>query len=279
MYKIVEKIELKPNVSMISIKAPLVAMNAAPGQFIILRVSEDGERIPLTIFNVEKDIVSVLFQVVGATTKILNTLTVGDSLQDFVGPLGKATDLENIDKVIVIGGGIGCAIAYPIAKKLFNQGANVTTIIGFRSKDLVILEEEFKNISNKNIITTDDGSYGSKGFVTIHLQKLLEKKSYDKVIAIGPLPMMKYVSNVTNKYNVKTIVSLNSIMIDGTGMCGGCRVIVGGKTRFACIDGPDFDGHLVDFDEAIKRSKIYKNYEKRKYDDTCRLLGGKNESI
>src|SRR5690554_209548 len=277
MYKIVDKKVLKANISQISIKAPLVALNAKPGQFIILRVNEQGERIPLTIFDVKDDVVTILFQVVGATTRILNNLYIGDYLLDFVGPLGKAIDLENINKVIIVGGGIGTAIAYPIAKKLFQEGADVTTVIGFRSEDYVILEDEFKNVSNKSILTTDDGSYGQKGFATNPLEQLLKQSSYDKVIAIGPLVMMENVSKITKKFNVETIVSLNSIMIDGTGMCGGCRVVVDGKTRFACVEGPDFDGHLVDFDEAMKRGKAYEQIEKEDYEHICFLLGDEDE--
>jgi len=266
MYEIVKKKVLKENIILIEVKAPLVAMNSLPGQFIILRVNKHGERIPLTIFDKTSDTVSVIYQVVGVTTKWLSKLEVGE-----------ATTLENVKKAIVIGGGIGCAIAYPIAKKLMELNAKVHAIIGFRSVEQVILEEEFKNLNCDLTITTDDGSYGEKGVVTQPLKALLEKEQFDCVYAIGPLPMMKFVSLTTKEFNVKTIVSMNSIMVDGTGMCGGCRVTVDGKMKFACVDGPDFDGHLVDFDEAIKRNRIYQDIEKRKYEKTCRLLGEDHE--
>ncbi|HHU56308.1 MAG TPA: sulfide/dihydroorotate dehydrogenase-like FAD/NAD-binding protein [Acholeplasmataceae bacterium] len=277
MYEILNKRYLKENIILLEIKAPLVAINAKPGQFVILRVDENGERIPLTIFDKTEESISVIYQVVGATTKKLSTLNVGDCLCDFVGPLGKATNTKDIKNAIVIGGGIGCAIAYPIAKKLIKEGAKVTNIIGFRNKDFVILENEFKALNASLYITTDDGSYGEKGVVTNPLRKLLERNTYDCVYAIGPLPMMKYVALTTKKFNVKTLVSMNSIMIDGTGMCGGCRIKVGSDLKFACVDGPEFDGHLVDFDEAIIRNGFYNNVEKDKHEDVCRLLGDINE--
>lgn len=276
MYEILNKKVLNPTVSMIEIKAPLVCKNAQPGQFIILRVDEKGERIPLTIFDCGVDSIKVIYQIVGYSTMNLDKLNIGDSLHDVVGPLGTATDLSNLDSAIVVGGGVGVAIAYPIAKKLHDLGAKVTSIVGFRNKDLIILADDFKAISNELFIMTDDGSNGNKGLVTDALQNALSKDNYDKVFAFGPLPMMKYVSLTTKKFNTKTIVSMNSIMVDGTGMCGGCRVIVDGKAKFACVDGPDFDGHLVDFDIAIARSKIYHNIEKYHYQENCHLLNGDN---
>ena len=244
--------------------APYVAKKAEAGQFIILRVDENGERIPLTIadYNRENGTVTIIFQVVGATTMHLNTLEEGDYIKDFVGPLGNPTNTLNKQKVCVVGGGVGTAIAYPVAKKFFNQHTDVTTIIGFRNKDLVILEDEFKEVSNKFFLNTDDGSKGIKGLVTETLERLiLQGENYDEVIAIGPLVMMKYVCEVTKKYNIKTTVSMNPIMIDGTGMCGGCRLTVDGKMCFACVDGPEFDGFKVDFDEAILRNRTYKEFE------------------
>lgn len=257
------------------VEAPLIAKKAEPGQFIILRVDEDGERIPLTVadFDREKGTVTIIFQIVGATTMKLNHLEEGDSIHDFVGPLGVASHTEGLKKVAVIGGGVGCAIAYPIAKKLHQQGAEVHSIVGFRNKDLVILEEEFKAASSKFVMMTDDGSYGEKGLVTDALKKLLDSgETYDEVIAIGPLIMMKFVCKLTKEYGVKTVVSMNPIMIDGTGMCGGCRLTVGGKTKFACVDGPDFDGHEVDFDEAMSRSGMYREFERHAYEETCNLF-------
>lgn len=274
MYEIVAKKSLNSTVTMMEIKAPLISKNAQPGQFIILRVDEDGERIPLTIFDSHNDTIKIIYQIVGYSTITLNKLQIGDCLHDIVGPLGEATDVKNIKKAIVVGGGVGCAIAYPIAKKLHQLGVDVTSIIGFRNRDLVILENEFKNISNTLIIMTDDGSYGQKGLVTEALKTLLRENKYDKVFAIGPLPMMKYVCLVTKEFNTKTIISMNSIMVDGTGMCGGCRVIVDGKTKFACVDGPDFDGHLVDFDTAIARNNIYRDFEKCQREKACHLLNG-----
>ena len=275
MYKIVRKECLNPTVTLMEVEAPLIAKKAEPGQFIILRVDEDGERIPLTVadFDRERGTVTIIFQIVGATTMKLNHLEEGDSIHDFVGPLGVASHTEGLKKVAVIGGGVGCAIAYPIAKKLHQQGAEVHSIVGFRNKDLVILEEEFKAASSKFVMMTDDGSYGEKGLVTDALKKLLDSgETYDEVIAIGPLIMMKFVCKLTKEYGVKTVVSMNPIMIDGTGMCGGCRLTVGGKTKFACVDGPDFDGHEVDFDEAMHRGTMYREFERHAYEETCNLF-------
>lgn len=278
MFRIVKKEVLNPTVTLMVIHAPLIAKKAEPGQFIILRADADGERIPLTIadFDREAGTVTIIFQVVGSTTEKLNHLNEGDRLNDFVGPLGVPTHTEGLKKVAVIGGGVGCAIAYPIAKKLHNQGCEVHSVVGFRNKDLLILEDEFKAVSNKYIAMTDDGSYGDKGLVTDALKKLIESgEQYDEVIAIGPLVMMKFVCKLTKEYDVKTMVSMNPIMIDGTGMCGGCRLTVGGETKFACVDGPDFDGHLVDFDEAIERSNMYKGFERKKHEETCNLFKAK----
>lgn len=275
MFKIIRKKRLNPTVTLMDIQAPLIARKAEPGQFIILRVDEAGERIPLTIadYDREKGTVTIIFQIVGATTEKLNHLEEGDSLRDFVGPLGIASHTEGLKKVAVIGGGVGSAIAYPIAKKLHAQGAEVHAIVGFRNKDLVILEDEFRAVSDLCKVMTDDGSYGEKGLVTNALKSLLDAgEQYDEVIAIGPLVMMKFVCQLTKEYNVKTIVSMNPIMIDGTGMCGGCRLTVGGETKFACVDGPDFDGHLVDFDEAMERSNMYKDFERHQYEETCNLF-------
>ena len=284
MYKIVKKQALNPTVTLMEIDAPLIAKKAEPGQFIILRVDEDGERIPLTVadFDREKGSVTIIFQIVGATTEKLNHLEEGESLHDFVGPLGVPSHTEGLKKVAVVGGGVGCAIAYPIAKKLHEQGAEVHSIVGFRNKDLVILEKQFRAVSDKTMIMTDDGSYGEKGLVTNALQSLIDAgEQYDEVIAIGPLIMMKFVVQLTKKYNIKTVVSMNPIMIDGTGMCGGCRLTVGGKTKFACVDGPDFDGHEVDFDELMKRNSFYKEREMADREDPahiCRLTGGKRHA-
>ena len=271
MFKIVRKEVLNPTVTLMEVLAPLVARKAEAGQFIILRVCEEGERIPLTIadYNREKGTVTIIFQVVGRTTMHLNTLNEGDYIVDFVGPLGNPTHTDGYKKVCVVGGGVGCAIAYPVAKKFSNLGVNVTSIIGFRNKDLVILEKEFESVSQSTVLLTDDGSKGKKGLVTNALEELiLSGDSYDLVIAIGPLIMMKYVVEVTKKYNIKTVVSMNPIMIDGTGMCGGCRLTVGEKMKFACVDGPEFDGFLVDFDEAIARSRTYKEFE----ENACNLF-------
>ena len=277
MYKIVRKKELNPTVTLMEIDAPLVAKKAEPGQFIILRVNEDGERIPLTVadFDREKGTVTIIFQIVGATTELLNHKNEGEYIQDFVGPLGKATETEGLKKVAVVGGGVGCAIAYPVAKKLHDNGCEVHSIVGFRNKDLVILEDEFNAASNVLKIMTDDGSYGTKGLVTDALKALIDEgNQYDEVIAIGPVIMMKFVCKLTKEYGIKTMVSMNPIMIDGTGMCGGCRLTVGGEAKFACVDGPDFDGHLVDFDEALERGSMYREFEQAKREEVCNLFKG-----
>ena len=275
MYKIVSKQVLNPTVTKMEIEAPLIAKKAQPGQFIILRTDENGERIPLTVadYDREKGTVTIIFQIVGATTNQLNSFNEGDYIHDFVGPLGKPTETEGLKKVAVVGGGVGCAIAFPIAKKLHKMGVEVHSVVGFRNKDLVILEDDFKNNSDVFKLMTDDGSYGEKGLVTNALEELIkEGNQYDEVITIGPLIMMKFVCQLTKKYDVKTIVSMNPIMIDGTGMCGGCRLTVDGETKFACVDGPDFDGHLVDFDEAMKRGQMYKEFERHAYEESCKLL-------
>ena len=264
MYKITEKVALNPTVTKMVIEAPLIAKKAKPGQFIIVRPFEDSERIPLTVagYDREKGTVDIIFQIVGGTTMELNSLQVGQSVHDFVGPLGRATEVEGLKKVCVVGGGVGCAIAYPQAKYLHARGVEVDVIAGFRSKDIVILEDEMNAVATNYYLMTDDGSQGEKGFVTDKLKSLIEAgNNYDAVIAIGPIPMMKFVSLTTKHFGIKTIVSLNPIMIDGTGMCGGCRVTVGGKIKFACVDGPDFDGHEVDFDELMNRNSIYKARE------------------
>ena len=263
------------------IYAPRIAKKAEPGQFIIVMPSEKGERIPLTIADYEREEggVTIIFQTVGATTMELGEMNVGDEVFAFTGPLGKASHTEGVKKVAVIGGGLGCAIAYPQAKKLHELGAEVDMIAGFRNKDIVILEEEMKNASTRLFIMTDDGSNGNKGFVTNKLEELLESgEKYDEVIAIGPLMMMKFVCKLTEKYGIKTVVSMNPIMIDGTGMCGGCRLTVGGETKFACVDGPDFDGHLVDFDEIIRRSGMYRAEEQRAREAHCNLMKMKEEA-
>lgn len=275
MYKIVKKVCLNPTVTKMDIYAPDVAKKAEPGQFIILRVSDDGERIPLTIADYDRTAgtVSIIFQIVGATTEELNHKNEGESITDFVGPLGCATHCDGLKKVAVVGGGVGCAIAYPIAKKLHELGCEVHSIIGFRNKDLVILEDDFSAASDKLVMMTDDGSHGEKGLVTDALKKLIDNgNQYDQVIVIGPLVMMKFVCKLTKEYGIKTIVSMNPIMIDGTGMCGGCRLTVGGEMKFACVDGPDFDGHLVDFDEAIERSSMYRPFERHAHEETCNLF-------
>ena len=272
MYKIVKKQPLNPTVTRMEIEAPLIAKKAKPGQFIILRVDENGERIPLTVagYDREKGTVTIIFQIVGATTEKLNHLNEGECLHDFVGPLGVPTHVDGLKKVCVIGGGVGCAIALPIAEELHAMGAEVTSIIGFRNQDLVILEDEFKACSDHFTLMTDDGSYGEKGNVTAPLKTLLENgERFDEVIAIGPLIMMKFVCLTTKEYDQKTVVSMNPIMVDGTGMCGGCRLTVGGKTKFACVDGPDFDGHEVDFDEAMSRSRSYTSFERHAYEEAC----------
>lgn len=275
MYRITAKTSLSGNASKMEVLAPLVAKKAKAGQFIILRAKEHSERIPLTIHSADPDLgtVSVVYQVVGAGTMELDTLQSGDSLHDFVGPLGMATKTEGLNKVCVVGGGVGCAIAYPVARTLHEQGCQVHTIIGFRNRDLVFLEKEFNGVSDLLKVMTDDGSYGEHGLVTDALKALIEAgHRYDEVIAIGPLVMMKFVSRLTKQYGIKTVVSMNPIMVDGTGMCGGCRLTVGGKVKFACVDGPDFDGHEVDFDEVISRNRMYEEFEKREREENCRLL-------
>lgn len=274
-YKIVTKKILNPQIFLMEVDAPLIAKKAEPGQFIILRIDEYGERVPFTIadFDREKGTVTIIVQIVGKTTRDLAEVPEGAELLDFAGPLGTPTPLEGIKKAAVIGGGLGTAIAYPQAKKLHGMGADVTVITGFRDKDLIILEDELKKCSDKLIITTDDGSNGLQGFVTDRLKELLDAgEKFDEVIAIGPLVMMRAVCNVTKEYGIKTTVSMNPVMIDGTGMCGGCRVIVGGETKFACVDGPDFDGHQIDWDSAMKRSRMFKEYEKRSCEEGhCRI--------
>jgi len=275
MYQILEKKSLNPTVTMMKIHAPAVAKKAEPGQFIILRTDENGERIPLTIADYDRvgGGVTVIFQIVGATTEQLNHMNVGECLHDFVGPLGKATDTVGKKKVAVVGGGVGCAIAYPVTKKFFEAGTEVHAIVGFRTRDLVILEDEFEAASSRFIKMSDDGSWGEKGLVTDALRRLIESgEEYDEVITIGPLPMMKFVCKLTKEYNIKTVASMNPIMIDGTGMCGGCRISVGGEMKFACVDGPEFDGHLIDFDEAIARSSMYKSFERAAHAATCNLF-------
>lgn len=275
MYKIIRKKVLNPTVTLMEIDAPLIAKKAEPGQFIILRVDENGERIPLTVadFDREAGTVTIIFQIVGGATEKLNHKNEGEYIHDFVGPLGVASHTDGLKKVAVVGGGVGCAIAYPIAKKLHNLGCEVHTVAGFRNKDLVILEDEFAAVSDKLKLMTDDGSYGEKGLVTNAIKELIESgEKYDEVITIGPLIMMKFVCALTKEYGIKTIVSMNPIMIDGTGMCGGCRLTVGGETKFACVDGPDFDGHEVDFDEAIERSNMYKDFERKRHEETCNLF-------
>lgn len=277
MYKIVEKKELNPTVVQITVDAPHVARRAKAGQFIILRVDEEGERVPFTIANADPEagLVTIIYQIVGASTKKLSALEEGDFLADFAGPLGKPSEIEG-ENVVVIGGGVGCAIALPTAKAFHEAGKNVDTIVGFRNKDLVILEEEFKNVSDHYYLMSDDGSVGEKGLVTAKLEELIQGgQKIDKVIAIGPLIMMKFVCALTKKYDIPTIVSMNPIMIDGTGMCGGCRLMVDGKMQFACVDGPDFDGHLVDFDAAMSRNRQYAEKERHDYDEACNLLNKK----
>jgi len=271
LFKILDKKVLGAGVTALTLDAPFIAKKVKAGQFVIIRIDEKGERIPLTVadFNGDKGTLTIIFQALGYTTKKLALMNVGDSLLDCVGPLGSPTEFGSPKKAIVIGGGVGCAIAYPQAKTLYNMGVDTTVIAGFRNKDIVILEDEMRKVSNSCYITTDDGSYGQKGFVTEVLKTLLEKGGYDLVIAIGPIPMMKFVSLLTREYGVKTIVSLNPIMIDGTGMCGGCRVNVGGEIKFACVDGPDFDGHLVDFDSLSRRNALYREEEAH----SCRMEG------
>lgn len=274
MVRVRKKESLNETVSKMVLEAPMIAKKAQPGQFVIVRAKEESERIPLTIadYDRKEGTVTIIYQIVGAGTMELDTVREGEYVQDLVGPLGKASETEGLHKVAVVGGGVGCAIAYPLAKKLHGQGAEVHSVIGFRSRDLVILEEEFCAVSDQLCMMTDDGSYGQKGLVTQALEELiLAGNEYDEVIAIGPLAMMKFVSLLTKKYGIKTVVSMNPIMIDGTGMCGGCRLTVGGQTKFACVDGPDFDGHEVDFDEAMHRGAMYREFEAHVREAACRL--------
>ncbi len=269
MFKIVEKRVLNDQVTLLKFEAPFIARKVEAGQFVILRIDEFGERIPLTVadFDRENGTLTVIVQAVGYTTKRLSALSVGEGVRDLVGPLGQPTEFGAVKKAIIIGGGVGCAIAYPQAKTLKAMGVETTVIAGFRNRDLVILEDEMRTVSDRYVVMTDDGSYGQKGLVTEVLKELCEKDSYDLVIAIGPIMMMKFVAKTTEPFGIRTIVSLNPIMIDGTGMCGGCRVKVGGQTKFACVDGPDFDGHAVDFDELARRSAFYREEEAH----ACRL--------
>ena len=275
MYRIVKKEALKPTVTLYEIEAPMVAKKAEPGQFIILRVDENGERIPITIhdFDREKGTVTIIVQTVGATTEKLRHKAEGEYIQDFVGPLGRPTETEGKKKVCVVGGGVGCAIAYPVLKKFHDCGAEVHAVVGFKNKDLVILEDKFRAASSVLKLMTDDGSYGEKGLVTDALKELIDAgNQYDEIFAIGPAIMMKFVSKTTEPYGIPTTVSMSPIMVDGTGMCGGCRLTVGGETKFACVDGPDFDGHKVDWDESLKRGKMYFDWERHKYEETCNLF-------
>ena len=275
MYRIVTKEALKPTVILYEIEAPMVARKAQPGQFIILRVDENGERIPITIhdYDREKGTVTIIVQTVGATTEKLSHKQQGEFIQDFVGPLGSPTETEGKKKVCVVGGGVGCAIAYPVLKKFHDCGAEVHAVVGFKNKDVVILEDKFKSASDVMKLVTDDGSYGEKGLVTDALKQLIEEgNQYDEIFAIGPAIMMKFVSKTTEPYGIPTTVSMSPIMVDGTGMCGGCRLTVGGETKFACVDGPDFDGHKVDWDESLKRGKMYFDWERHKYEETCNLF-------
>lgn len=275
MFEIKRKKELNPTVTLMEIYAPKVAAKAEPGQFIILRSDETAERIPLTVADYDRDAgtVTIIFQIVGAGTKKLNALSEGDCIHDFAGPLGRKTHTDGLKKVAIVGGGVGCAIAYPVAKKLHALGCEVHSIVGFRNEDLIILEDEFRAASSKFVLMTDDGSRGERGLVTDALKKLIESgEQYDEVITIGPLIMMKFVCALTKEYGIKTVASMNPIMIDGTGMCGGCRLSVGGKMVFACVDGPEFDGHEIDFDEAIARSSMYREFERKAFEDTCNLF-------
>ena len=279
MYKIVRKKELNPTVTQMEIEAPLVAKKAKPGQFIILRVDAEGERIPLTVAgcNLEDGTVKIIFQIVGSTTAKLNHKQEGEYIEDFVGPLGRATETEGIKKVCIVGGGVGCAIALPVAQEFHRLGVEVTSIVGFRSKDIVILEDEFKACSDKMVLMTDDGSYGRHGNVTVPLKEMLEAgEKFDEIITIGPLIMMKFVVATAKPFNIPVTVSMNPIMIDGTGMCGGCRLTlnVDGKrvTKFACVDGPDFNGYEIDFDEAMSRGRMYFDFERNMHEETCNLF-------
>ena len=275
MYRIVRKEALKPTVILYEIEAPMVAKKAEPGQFIILRVDENGERIPITIhdYDREKGTVTIIVQTVGATTEKLSHKQQGEFIQDFVGPLGRPTETEGKKKVCVVGGGVGCAIAYPVLKKFHDCGAEVHAVVGFKNKVGVILEDKFKSASDVMKLVTDDGSYGAKGRVTDALKQLIEEgNQYDEIFAIGPAIMMKFVSKTTEPYGIPTTVSMSPIMVDGTGMCGGCRLTVGGETKFACVDGPDFDGHKVDWDESLKRGKMYFDWERHKHEEVCNLF-------
>ena len=275
MYRIVKKEALKPTVTLYEIEAPMVAKKAEPGQFIILRVDENGERIPITIhdFDREKGTVTIIVQTIGATTEKLRHKAEGEYIQDFVGPLGRPTETEGKKKVCVVGGGVGCAIAYPVLKKFHDCGAEVHAVVGFKNKDLVILEDKFRAASSVLKLMTDDGSYGEKGLVTDALKELIDAgNQYDEIFAIGPAIMMKFVSKTTEPYGIPTTVSMSPIMVDGTGMCGGCRLPVGGETKFACVAGPDFAGHKVDWDESLKRGKMYFDWERHKYEETCNLF-------
>ena len=275
MYRIVTKTAFKPTVILYEIEAPMVAKKAEPGQFIILRVDENGERIPITIhdYDREKGTVTIIVQTVGATTEKLSHKQQGEFIQDFVGPLGRPTETEGKKKVCVVGGGVGCAIAYPVLKKFHDCGAEVHAVVGFKNKDVVILEDKFKSASDVMKLVTDDGSYGEKGLVTDALKQLIEEgNQYDEIFAIGPAIMMKFVSKTTEPYGIPTTVSMSPIMVDGTGMCGGCRLTVGGETKFACVDGPDFDGHKVDWDESLKRGKMYFDWERHKHEEVCNLF-------
>ena len=275
MYRIVRKEALRPTVTLYEIEAPLIAKKAQPGQFIILRTDENGERIPITInaYDPEKGTVTIIVQTVGATTVKLSHMKEGDCLADFVGSLGKPTETEGKKKVCVVGGGVGCAIAYPVLKKFHDCGAEVHAVVGFKNKDVVILEDKFKSASDVMKLVTDDGSYGEKGLVTDALKQLIEEgNQYDEIFAIGPAIMMKFVSKTTEPYGIPTTVSMSPIMVDGTGMCGGCRLTVGGETKFACVDGPDFDGHKVDWDESLKRGKMYFDWERHKHEEVCNLF-------
>ena len=285
MYKVVTKKFLNEakTICLFEIEAPLVAKHAQAGQFVIFRLDEQGERVPVSVagWDREKGTVTVMVQAAGRTTKMLHTVEEGDYISDFVGPLGNATEIEGLEKVCVVGGGVGCAIAYPIAKVMHEAGINVTFIAGFRSADIVILKDELAAVSDKLIICTDDGSYGEKGFTTQYLQQEIDanidqgKPQFDRVVAIGPDIMMKFLADVTRPYGISTIISLDPIMVDGTGMCGGCRVIVGGETKFACVDGPDFDAHQVDFDSLLKRSAFYKDEQEKASQHICKMTGGK----
>lgn len=275
MFEILEKRSLNPTVTLMRINAPRVAAKAEPGQFIILRTDSESERIPLTIADYDRSggSVTIIFQIVGATTEKLNHMNEGECLCDFVGPLGRATETDGLEKVAVVGGGVGCAIAYPVVKKLRELGCEVHAVAGFRNSELVILEDEFRAVSSKFILMSDDGSAGEKGLVTDALKKLIDSgEKYDRVITIGPLIMMKFVCQLTKQYDIPTVASMNPIMIDGTGMCGGCRLTVGGETKFACVDGPEFNGHLIDFDEAMARGAMYRDFERRAHEDTCSLF-------